>query len=309
MISTSPEGPRFTRSTLPAKTGRAPSTSTSKRFSTGSTRDAPGGRARGAGRAGEPLPCGLPREERRHGRLDLPALEKEKAGKPHRVLPGEPGEHLPGRPARVPPSLSFRGVFPDHPQDVVDEHPHLRRRKDQALLGFLGGRETEQAVEEIPVGAHRQLFQRGGALDGGRGNDGPRTRKERPSLSPCHPLREDRRDAVPGYLAAPFVRDGAAVPGPEGLFPCAYGPRAGKRRERFPGEGEDGSAGRLAPRLLIDPRPRELGQKMEEIPGRPPCRPFRVGAEHAEGDLLPRRGGRKGEEQLLLGGVPAPERE
>src|SRR3990172_275898 len=246
MISTSPEGPRFTRSTLPAKTGRPPSTSTPKRFSTPSPPhpDAfpPGSPP---GRAGEPLPCGLPLEERRHGRLDLPALEKEKAGKPHRVLPGEPGEHLPGRPARVPPSLSLRGAFPDHPQDVVDEHPHLRRRKAQALLGFLGGRKTEQAVEEIPVGAHRQLFQRGGALDGGRGNDGPRTRKERPSLSPCPPLRDDRRDAVPGYLAAPFVREGAAVPGPEGLFPCAYGPRAGKRRERFPGEGEDGSPGRL----------------------------------------------------------------
>src|SRR3990172_1199543 len=114
MISTSPEGPRFTRSTLPAKTGRPPSTSTPKRFSTPSPPhpDAfpPGSPP---GRAGEPPPRGLPREERRHGRLDLPALEKEKAGKPHRVLPGEPGEHLPGRPARVPPSLSF------HPERIV----------------------------------------------------------------------------------------------------------------------------------------------------------------------------------------------
>src|SRR3990172_5750328 len=48
---------------------------------------------------------------------------------------------------------------------------------------------------------------------------------------------------------------------------------------------------------------------MEEIPGRPSGRPFRVGTEDAEDDLLPRRRRRKGEEQPLLGGVAAPKRE
>src|SRR4030065_740776 len=85
---------------------------------------------------------------------------------------------LPTKTGRLPlPSPPFfRDVFPVHPQDVVDEHPHLRRRKDQALLGFLGGRKTDQAVEEIPGGGHRALFQRRGALDGGGGDGGPRTR-------------------------------------------------------------------------------------------------------------------------------------
>src|SRR3990172_1072022 len=112
MISTSPEGPRFTRSTLPAKTGRPPSPSTSKRFSPASPPYAPGGPSRAVRsdldpprgspvhpvhparedrqapfdlhleaflhgfhpvRAGEPLPCGLPPQGRRHRRLPPPS--------------------------------------------------------------------------------------------------------------------------------------------------------------------------------------------------------------------------------------------
>src|SRR3990172_4502816 len=75
------------------------------------------------------------------------------------------------------------------------------------------------AVQEIPVGAHRQLFQRGPTLDGRRGKDGPRTRKERPSLPPRSPLREDPRHAVPRYLPVPPVREDAVAPAPQGRLP------------------------------------------------------------------------------------------
>ena len=116
----------------------------------------------------------------------------------------------------------------------MDEYPQLGGRQDRAFFGLLGGRKPDQAVKEIPVGALRQLFQGGRTLDGGRRDDGPRTREQRPSFRPRPPLGESRRDTVPGDIPPRPVGEDTLAPRPESRFPRAYGTRAGNRIEGIP---------------------------------------------------------------------------